>query len=155
LSYMSIESGGTRSDKKPMSVDTFVNGIDDGGYAGVALRIIESLANPGREDEMVLLVQNKGAIGFLNDNDVVEVTCRVGKSGIAPVPIGDADPVIINLISQMKLYERLSVEAILERSIEKGRFALMVHPLVNSYSLAKEMLDEYLAAHKKHVGEWA
>ena len=152
-SYMTIESGGTKSDKKEMDIETFVNGVDDGGYAGVALRFIESVTS-GKNDEMVLLLPNKGSINGLRDDDVVEVTCRIGKNGATPVKIGDVDPILMNPISQVKLYERLSVEAIMERSVEKGRFALMAHPLVGSYSLAKELLGDYLAAHKDYVGEW-
>ena len=30
----------------------------------------------------------------------------------------------------------------------------MAHPLVLSYSRAKALVDEYLAAHREWVGEW-
>ena len=59
-----------------------------------------------------------------------------------------------NLIQSIKLYERLTVEASLEKNREKAVKALTVHPLVNSYAMAKKLVDEYLEAHKEFVGEW-
>ena len=59
-----------------------------------------------------------------------------------------------NLIQRIKLYERLTVEAVFEKSREKAIKALTVHPLVNSYSLAKKLADEYLEAHKEYIGGW-
>jgi 6-phospho-beta-glucosidase len=32
--------------------------------------------------------------------------------------------------------------------------ALMAHPLVISYSLASELVEDYLIAHRQYVGEW-
>ena len=154
LSYMSIESGGTKTDKKPLDCDTFFHGKDDGGYAGVALKLIESFTT-GAENEMVLMVPNHGSIDGLRDDDTIEVTCRISRDGVTPVRIGAVEPVIMNLIHQVKLFERLSVSAISERSISKGRLALSVHPLVGSYSLAKELLAKYLEAHREYVGTWS
>jgi 6-phospho-beta-glucosidase len=54
----------------------------------------------------------------------------------------------------VKLYERLAVRAILERSREMAARALMVHPLVLSYSRGRELVDTYLAAHAGYVGAW-
>jgi len=152
-SYMSIESGTEREDKKELEFDLGVKGQDDGGYAGVALNFIESLIT-GKETEMVLSLPNNGSIEGLNDNDVVEVTCRIGKDGAKPIKIGKVDEMQMYLIRQVKLYERLAAEAIRTKSIETARKALMVHPLVNSYSLAKELVQEYLEAHSQYVGQW-
>jgi len=60
----------------------------------------------------------------------------------------------LSLIRQVKLYERLAVEAIKNRSRQTAVNALMIHPLVNSYSIAKNLVAEYLEAHKEYVGEW-
>ena len=56
---------------------------------------------------------------------------------------------------QVKLYERLTVEAVRERNRETAVRGLMAHPLVLSYSRAKILVDEYLEAHAPYVGEWA
>ena len=45
----------------------------------------------------------------------------------------------LNLIRTIKLYENLTVEAILEKSYEKAVKALTIHPLINSYPIAKSL----------------
>lgn len=59
-----------------------------------------------------------------------------------------------NLIKAVKLYENLTVEAIFEKSITKAIKALTVHPLVGSYSLAKEIVHDYLEVHKEFMQGW-
>lgn len=152
-SYMSIESGSAREEVKGVDEDWMFKGADDGGYAGVALNFIESYIN-GNECEMVLSVPNCGSIEGLCDNDVIEISCRIGKGRVEPVKIGKVPEIQLNLIKQVKLFERLAVESISKRSIEIARQALMVHPLVNSYTLAKKLVNEYIEAHKKYIGEW-
>jgi len=46
------------------------------------------------------------------------------------------------------------VEAIKNRSIKIATEALMVHPLVNSYTMAKQLVREYIEAHGEYIGEW-
>jgi 6-phospho-beta-glucosidase len=58
------------------------------------------------------------------------------------------------LMRSVKVYEKLTVEAIRERSRQKAVMALMAHPLVLSYSLASVLVDDYLSAHRQYVGEW-
>ena len=42
----------------------------------------------------------------------------------------------------------------MERNAEKAIDALMVNPLVNSYSLAEELLREYLEIYEEYTGGW-
>jgi 6-phospho-beta-glucosidase len=58
------------------------------------------------------------------------------------------------LMRSVKVYEKLAVEAIRERSRQKAVMSLMAHPLVISYSLASELVEDYLIAHHQYVGEW-
>jgi 6-phospho-beta-glucosidase len=58
------------------------------------------------------------------------------------------------LMQAVKRYERLTVEAIAARSRERAVEALMVHPLVGSYSVARGLVDAYLREHRAYVGEW-
>ena len=47
----------------------------------------------------------------------------------------------------VKAYERLTVRAAVEGSYELALKALLVHPLVGSYDVARSILDDYLAVH--------
>ncbi|MEP7359836.1 MAG: 6-phospho-beta-glucosidase, partial [Anaerolineales bacterium] len=126
---------------------------DGEGYAGVALGIIEALET-GVPLYTALNVPNAGAIDGLPDTDVVEVSCVIDKQGVRPLPIGAIPAPQAGLINSVKLYERLTVQAIAQRSRATAVSALMAHPLVLSYSRAKVLVDEYLAAHRQWVGEW-
>jgi 6-phospho-beta-glucosidase len=109
---------------------------------------------PQKSFQMVLNVPNHGAIDGLADDDVVEITCDITREGAKPIHIGAVPELQMNLIRQVKLYERLAVRAVAERSRELARLSLMVHPLVNSYTLAEKLVDAYLKAHAESVGEW-
>ncbi len=142
-SYMSIETG---SDKQA-EIERGNLQVPDGiGYAGVMLDCIEGLqSEEGRY--LVLSVQNQGCIEGLEREDVIEVTCKVSKEGIKPVPIGSVPEYCNVLIHAIKLYEKLTVEAIFTQSKDKAIQALTLHPLINSYSLAKVLVEKYSQAY--------
>jgi 6-phospho-beta-glucosidase len=50
----------------------------------------------------------------------------------------------LDLIRQVKLYERRTVTAAVEGSYEAALDALLAHPLVASYPAAKAVLDGYV-----------
>ena len=147
--YMAAESGVKRQTK--WSFDIF--GQDDGGYAGVALNFIK-IAQSGGVDSMILCVPNGGAINGLRDSDVVEITCDIKDGEAIPHVFGDVDEQNLELIRRVKIYERLSSEAIRTKSRTKAIEALTLHPLVASYSLATALVDAYLEHNKDYIGAW-
>ncbi|NTV79754.1 MAG: glycoside hydrolase, partial [Clostridiales bacterium] len=142
-SYMSIETG---SDKKVEIVKGNLSVPDGMGYAGVMLDCIEGLQSE-EGTHLVLSVENNGCISCLEDKDVIEVTCKVSKSGIVPVAIENMPQHCNLLIQNIKLYEKLTVEAVNEKSKDKAILALTLHPLINSYSLAKKLVENYSKAY--------
>lgn len=128
-------------------------GAEGEGYAGVALGIMEALES-GEPLHTALNVRNDGAISCLDAADVVEVGCVVDRDGVRPLPIGQIPEHQELLVRSVKRYERLTIEAIRQRSRPTAVAALMAHPLVLSFSRATMLVDEYLAAHAAYVGEW-
>jgi 6-phospho-beta-glucosidase len=128
-------------------------GEEGEGYAGVALGIVEALET-GEPLYTALNVPNEGAIDGMRPGDVVEVSCVADRDGVRPLPIGAIPEHQELLMRAAKHYERLTVEAIRTRSRATAVEALMAHPLVLSYSRAKPLVDEYLAAHRDYVGDW-
>lgn len=126
---------------------------DDEGYAGVALGAVEALAT-GRPHYTGLNVPNNGAIAGMRDDDVVEVGCWIDGDGIRPMPIGEIPESQYLLMRDVKRYERLAVQSILQRSRKLAYEALAQHPLVGSWPLAKALVNDYLDAHRETVGEW-
>ena len=147
--YMAAESGVKR--KEQWHFDIFDN--CDGGYAGVALKFME-IAQTGKEDEMIICVPNHGAIDGLEYDDVVEITCDIRNGEAYPHKFGKVDEQNLELIRRVKIYERLSSEAIRTKSKTRAIEALTLHPLVASYSLAKELIEEYIEHNKEYTGEW-
>lgn len=160
-SYMQMETGGLEA-LPPIDVASL--GIPEltgeghtqeiyEGYAGVAFNYMESLAT-GRPVNLVLCVPNGGAIDGLAPEDVVEVTCRVDRQGAHPVAIGAMPEDEYLLTRTIKRYEKLTIAAVREKSLELGALALMNHPLVESYSLAKTLVREYAKVNEPYCGRW-
>ena len=147
--YMAAESGVKR--KNQWHFDIYQP--DDGGYAGVALKFIE-IEQSGGADSMILCVPNRGAIEGLRDDDVVEITCDIVGGEAIPHKFGKVDEQNLELIRRVKIYERLSSEAIRTRSRTKAIEALTLHPLVASYSLATQLIDAYLEHNRDYTGDW-
>ncbi len=85
---------------------------------------------------------------------MIEVSCRISKAGAF---FRNPDHYTLpqsakQLISAVKYYERTAAQAIVEHNVEKAIDALMVNPLVNSYSLAEELLREYLEIYEEYTG---
>lgn len=148
--YMANETG-IKSQKPPFKFDIYEK--DSGGYAGVALKYIEAELS-GEPEEMILCVPNKGAIEGLEDSDVVEISCTITRDGYTPHKIDEPDELPMELIRRVKSYERLASKAIRSHSRQDAIDCLMVHPLVNSYSLAKTLIDQYISNNAEYIKGW-
>ena len=148
--YMANETGVARG-IPPWTFDPFAP--DEGGYAGVALNFMD-IERSGRADSMILTVPNQGAVDFLADSDTVEVTCDITATGCVPRQFPQVPDDQQELIRRVKYYERLGAQAIIHRDKKAAIKALMLHPLVNSYSLAQALVTSYLAQNESFTGAW-
>lgn len=123
------------------------------GYAGVMMNYLLTMAT-GEQREMVLSIPDKVERFGLAPLDVMEITCKITKEGIFIEERGGLSKVAKALIQSVKAYENLTVEAIKTRSKKTAIAALMAHPLINDYQLAKSLVEDILLAHKKYLGEW-
>jgi 6-phospho-beta-glucosidase len=139
--YFARERGEAVPDEREDLGDVF----EGEGYEGVATAVMAA-AVQRRRVPLILNVANRGAIGGLLDDDVVEVSCIADEHGAHPIAQGDMPGPAAALIGQVKLYERLTVTAAVERSYDAAVEALFTHPLVGSYPVAKAILDDYVAA---------
>lgn len=153
-SYGMIETGHERIDlMKKQNIDEFIAEPDEGGYAGVALNFIKAYVG-GKKCEMVLSIPNHGAIKELEDTDVVEISCIIDKGQVTPVPVDGIGDMQVSLMKTMKLYEKTAVSAIMNRSKEEAIKALTINPLVNSYRIAKEIVERYVDKYEGYTGKW-
>lgn len=148
--YMANETG-TKRGGQDWKFD--ILSPDEGGYAGVALRYIK-LEQSCKAGDMILCVPNNGALEFLEDTDIIEATCTVDASGVEAHKFCGISEDKKQLIHTVKLYERWAAQAILTKDRALAIKALMVHPLVCSYSLAVRLADSYITHNKAYTGEW-
>jgi len=155
--YLATETG-DRTRHEADEAETSEPEPPDGGegYAGVALDILTSVAaGPmGGSSTLIANVPNRGAIPGMKGDDVVETVCRCNAHGLHPIPIDSIPEDELLLMQQVKRYERLTVDAVRTSSRECAVEALMAHPLVGAFDVARKLVDAYLDAHREHVGSW-
>jgi len=122
-------------------------------YSEMAVRLIHSLLTD-RRDIHILITRNNGCIPDLSDAVAIEVPCIVGRHGLSPLHVGRLPAVIRPLVQTVKAYEEYAVEAGVTGSRETALKALLTHPLVPSYTVAKPMLDELLEANKSYLPQF-
>lgn len=141
-SYMSVESGVSA---RPLLEKGKLPVPEGMGYAGVMLDCIEGMQSEEGK-YLVLCIKNQGSLNFLDNDDIVEVTCKVSSRGIEPVEFGKIPLYCENLIRTIKSYEKCSIEAIVTNDREKAIWALAMNPLVNSWSVARKLEEEFYNA---------
>lgn len=163
-SYMQIELGGEDIAVPPIDVDAL--GIREltgrksvtevyEGYAGVMFNYIDSVKN-NRGIDLAVSVPNRGAIPGMADDDVVEVTCTIDRRGAVPMRFAESEiaPSNLALMKTVKRYEKLTVEAVREKSRAAAVEALTIHPLVQDYDLAVKLVERYCALNEPWCGRW-
>jgi 6-phospho-beta-glucosidase len=114
-------------------------------YSEAAVQLVASLiADTG--DVQVVDVRNRGTLGGLADDDVVEVPARIGRAGAEPLSQRPLAPELLGLVQHVAAYERLAVTAARTGDHDVARLALMTNPLVRDYGVADGMLERLLAA---------
>ncbi|WP_104161551.1 6-phospho-beta-glucosidase [Arthrobacter sp. ZGTC212] len=119
--------------------------VDGGGYQGVALDLMGGLTN-GRAATMILNVANRGTVAELPDDAVIEVVCDVDAAGVAARKVAPVRGDMLGLLQQVKAAEQLTLSASLHRDPVLAWRALAAHPLVDSVTVARKLLDTYRQA---------
>jgi len=150
--YMTLETGEGHQEEEIEEEKDFMESAAE-GYSGVMLRLIEALTQKGEAAKIILNVPNRGTLTDMADDDVVEVTCYVGDGLVRPFAMGRIPDHALGLMKRVKAYERLTIQAVVERSYSLAVKALALHPLIPSYETAKLILDDYIVQHGKHFPE--
>ena len=117
---------------------------DEPGYEGVALAVLAAIARD-RQTTMILNVANGSTLADLDADAVVEVPCAVDANGAHPLAVTPLDHHQSGLVRQVRTVERLTVQAAVTGSRDTALTALALHPLVDSVTVAGELLTGYLA----------
>ncbi|MEU5260549.1 6-phospho-beta-glucosidase [Amycolatopsis sp. NPDC021455] len=120
--------------------------LEGGGYEKVALALMRALAG-GERTTLILNVRNGSALAGLPADAVVEVPCVVDANGARPVAAAPLPDHALGLVTAVKAVERETIEAATTGSRAAALRAFALHPLVDSVSVARRLLERYLAAH--------
>jgi len=115
-------------------------------YSEAAVQLIASL-HAGTGDVQVVDVRNAGALPGIAAGEVVEVPARITRSGPQPLPQGRLHPEMMELVRQVKTYERLTIRAALSGDRAEALEALLANPLVPA-AVAEPLLDALLEANR-------
>lgn len=122
-------------------------------YSDAAVRLITSIYNDKRDIQPVN-TRNNGAIASLPADSAVEMSCVITKDGPKPIAIGDLPVAARGLVQQIKSFERISAEAAATGDYDKVVLALTINPLTPSDTVAKQIVDEMMEAHKEHLPQF-
>ncbi|TNC29116.1 6-phospho-beta-glucosidase [Amycolatopsis alkalitolerans] len=140
-SYMAEAKGGTQD--RPGRAEESGPDPADEGYAGVALGVMAAISRNERQ-AMILNVRNRGTIAALPEDAVVEVPTMIDANGVHPLTADQPDLHQTGLMAQVKQVERHTVAAALTGSKTEALQAFALHPLVDSVTVAKDLLAGYL-----------
>ena len=120
--------------------------VAGGGYEGVALAIMAAIGR-GEESSMILNIRGGGAVPGMPSDAVVEIPCRVDRDGPHATTLPPLEGHMLGLMQQVKAVERLVIEAATTGSERAALAAFALHPLVDSVTTARALLEGYRRAH--------
>jgi 6-phospho-beta-glucosidase len=142
-SYMAEAKGGVQGN--PTHVAELEIDPAQQGYAGVALDVMRAISrNEGAT--MILNVRNAGTIEGLPNDAVVEVPTMVDANGMHPLTAAAPELDQLGLMQQVKAVERHTIAAAIHRDPTEALKAFALHPLVDSVSVAQQLLAGYIDA---------
>ena len=122
-------------------------------YSTLATQLINSHHNDLGQVHVVN-VRNNGAVKNWPTDWVLELPAKVGRSGVHPLPAAPLPPACFGLISQVKMYELLTVEAAVHGDHNAMYQALLAHPLGPSADKVQEVLDDMLEINKQWLPQF-
>lgn len=132
--YMAVEA---HVDRQP-ATDVLAS---VGSYHEMALSVVEAVT-ADRGDVLIVNTPNRGALPFLADADVVEVPAVVRAAGVFPLA-ARVPPSKHGLVEQVKAFERATLDALENASVDAAAKALAAHPVVPSEEVAARIVREY------------
>lgn len=123
--------------------DVPVDGMRDAISEGAAELIVALGGGNSYLDETVN-VPNRGAIGNLPAETIVEVPASIGPSGIRPIQVGNLPEPIAELCRRETALVEWVVDAAATGDRSLALQALLLDPMINDISRARAILDDYL-----------
>lgn len=122
-------------------------------YSEAAVSLINAIAGDLKEIHTVN-TKNNGALLNFDAEAVVEVNAVIGKGGPAPLAVGKIPTHAKGLMEAVKAYEILTAQAAVTGDEGLAIQALSIHPLVDSYTVAKALFADMKREHKLYFTQF-
>lgn len=123
-----------------------VEDLESGGYEKVALALMRAIAHDSRAT-LILNVRNGSTLSVLDADAVIEVPCLVDANGAHPVAVAPLPYHATALVCAVKAVEREVLAAAESGSRTTAVKAFALHPLVDSVTVARRLVDGYVDVH--------
>jgi 6-phospho-beta-glucosidase len=122
-------------------------------YSTVAVQLLTSHYNDLGETHIVNARQG-GAVSGWPEDWVLEMACRVDRSGIRPLPAEPLPMSCFGLLAQVKAYELLTVEAAVHGDRNAAYQGLLANPLGPKADQVQAVLDDMLESHRNYLPQF-
>lgn len=122
-------------------------------YSTLATELLDSHYNDLGQIHVVN-TPNKGAVKGWPDDWVLEIPSKVDAQGVHSLPADPLPPACFGLVSQVKMYELLTVEAAVQGDYDAAYQALLTHPLGPDASGVQAALDDLLTTNKEYLPQF-
>jgi len=122
-------------------------------YSTVAAQLLNAHYND-LDEEHVLNTRHSGAVPGYPPDWVMELPCKVDRTGIHPIPAAPLPQACFDLLLAVKTYELLTVEAAVHGDRAAARQALLVHPLGPEEDAVDTVLEDLLQTHRAHLPQF-
>ena len=126
--------------------------IESDAHAEFMIEVAESIAY-NKNNRYIIITENNGAIGNMQDDAMVEVAAELGANGPRPMGVGNISQFYLGLLVNQVSCEKLLVDAYYENSYDKALQAFTLNRLVNDTGKARKVLDALIAANKNYWPE--
>jgi 6-phospho-beta-glucosidase len=122
-------------------------------YSTVATQLLDAHFNDSGAIQ-ILNVPHRGAVPGIPRDWVIEMPCKVNKKGVIPIKADPIPNVFLGLLSSVKTYELLTVEAAVNGDLDAAYQALLAHPLGPSVDKVEEVLHDMLETNRVHLPQF-
>jgi 6-phospho-beta-glucosidase len=122
-------------------------------YSTLATQLINSHYNDLGQVHVVN-VRNNGAVEDWPADWVLELPAKVDHDGVHPLPAAPLPFACFGLISQVKMYELLTVEAAVHGDRNAMYQALLAHPLGPRADKIQEVMEDMLKTNKQWLPQF-
>lgn len=123
-------------------------------YSTMATQLLAAHHHNNLDEVHVVNVRHNGAVPGWPEDWVLEMPCRVDRTGVHPIPTEPLPPVCFGLLASVKMYEILTVEAAVYGDRKAAGQALLAHPLGPSDDQIQTVLDDMLQTHRDYLPQF-